>query len=78
MTLEEIAQLHPELAGAFARDAIVQVLYVKLADGQKLIFLGPPMDAEDVEGVQEVTFGEHIHAALLRHVTEKHRKLATH
>lgn len=78
MTLEEIAQLHPELAGAFASDAIVQVLYVRLADGQKLIFLGPPMDAGDVESVQEVTFGEHIHAALLQHVTEKHRKLATH
>ena len=76
MTLEEIAQLHPELAGAFASDAIVQVLYIRLADGQKLVFLGPPMDAGDVEGVREVTFGEHVHAALLQHVTQRHHRLA--
>ena len=52
--------------------------FILLDEAQKLVFLGPPMDAGDVEGVQEVTFGEHVHAVLLQHVTEKYRGLATH
>jgi ABC-type thiamine transport system substrate-binding protein len=75
MTLEEMMQLHPALAEAFQTEAMVQVVYVTLEDGRKLVFLGPPMDAEEVAGVQEVTFGEHVHAALLHHVSQKHQRL---
>ena len=76
MTLEEMMQLHPALAEAFQAEAMVQVVYVTLEDGRKLVFLGPPMDQDDVENVQEVTFGEHVHAALLHHVSQKHQQLA--
>ena len=76
MTLEEMMQLHPALAEAFQEEAVVQVLYVTLEDGRKLVFLGPPMDAEEVAGVQEVTFGEHVHVSVLQHVNAKHKRLA--
>jgi hypothetical protein len=78
MTLEEMMQLHPALAEAFQAGALVQVVYVTLEDGTKLVFLGPPMDAEEVAGVQEVTFGEHVHVSVLQHVNAKHKRLAVH
>ena len=78
MDINELEKLPQAVLEAFAGGQMVQVVYVTLADGQKLVFLGPPMDAGDVEGVQEVTFGEHVHAVLLQHVTEKYRGLATH
>jgi hypothetical protein len=46
---------------------------VTLADGQKLVFLGPAMTQDDVEGVQEITFGEHVHAAILSYTSQRHR-----
>ena len=78
MTLEEMMQLHPALAEAFQTEAMVQVVYVTLEDGTKLVFLGPPMDAEEVAGVQEVTFGEHVHVSVLQHVNANHKRLAVH
>ena len=78
MTLEEMMQLHPALAEAFQEEAVVQVVYVTLEDGTKLVFLGPPMDAEEVAGVQEVTFGEHGHVSVLQHVNATHKRLAVH
>ena len=78
MDINELEKLPEAVLEAFAGGQMVQVVYVTLADGQKLVFLGPPMDTGDVEGVREVTFGEHVHAVLLRHVTEKYRGLATH
>ena len=76
MDINELEKLPQAVLGAFAGGQMVQVVYVTLADGQKLVFLGPPMDAGDVENVQEVTFGEHVHAVLLQHVTQRHHTLA--
>ena len=76
MDLNDLENLPEAVLEAFVGGQMVQVVYVTLADGQKLVFLGPPMDAGDVEGVREVTFGEHVHAALLQHVTQRHHRLA--
>jgi hypothetical protein len=76
MDINELERLPQAVLEAFAGGQMVQVVYVTLADGQKLVFLGPPMDQDDVENVREVTFGEHVHAALLQHVSQKHQQLA--
>ena len=76
MDINELEKLPQAVLEAFTGGQMIQVVYVTLADGQKLVFLGPPMDAGDVENVQEVTFGEHVHAALLQHVTQRHHRLA--
>lgn len=76
MDINELERLPQAVLEAFTGGQMVQVLYVTLVDGQKLVFLGPPMDQDDVENVQEVTFGEHVHATLLHHVSQKHQQLA--
>jgi hypothetical protein len=75
MDINKLEMLPQAVLEAFAGGLMVQVVYVTLTDGQKLVFLGPPMDQNDVENVQEVVFGEHVHAALLHHVSQKHQRL---
>jgi hypothetical protein len=76
MDLNDLENLPGTILEAFGFEKDVQVLYVTLADGQKMIFLGPAMTAADVEGVREVTFGEHVHAATLHYTNRRHKQLA--
>ena len=73
MDVNALSKLSEAVLDAFGFQKEVQVLYVTLADGQKLVFLGPAMTQDDVEGVQEITFGEHVHAAVLSYTSQRHR-----
>jgi hypothetical protein len=76
MDLNDLENLPETVLEAFGFERDVQVIYVTLANGRKMVFLGPAMSAADVEGVQEITFGEHVHAATLHYTNRRHKQLA--
>jgi hypothetical protein len=45
--------------------ALVQLIYVNMTNGTKYIFVGAPIDDDDLEDIESVTFGECIPPVLV-------------
>jgi hypothetical protein len=46
-------------------EELVQMLYLRLANGKVLVFIGAPVSEEDAEQVKEFVFAEQIPACLI-------------
>lgn len=78
MEWDEAMQISPALAALMDAGEVIQVVYVHLVGGKKLVFLGPPITEEEMEEIREVTFGERVSSVMLRAVSERHKRWAVH